>query len=223
MNQQPHTTQVSLAEIAEVILGFSTSRVQPATDGLSANGDLVRFVQVRDIQELGPASGGKRPFEGRLAPLADLADTAPRLPGINWDRFTLRTGDVVLTSKGSSLKTALVEQETAGAVATSNLIILRPNQRLVLPRVLLAILRLPSTDAKLRKTSRSSQLAIALNPKDVGKVIVPLPSMPIQADLAETLAATEAYLREGMLALDRKAGLVADVVERMILKPGVRS
>ena len=194
------TIKVFLDDIAEISLGISTSRVQPDSKSIQSDevvpqagaGDepgQVRFIQVRDIVEANPFSSGGRPFEGRLLPLSSLADTAAKVPGIKWDKFTVHNGDVLLTSKGTVLKSALVGPETSGAVATSNIIVLRPDQTKVMPRVLLAIIRTQDTTSNLMKISRSSVMAVALNAKDVGRIQVSLPSMEVQQKLSESLEA----------------------------------
>lgn len=221
------TPKVFLDDIAAISLGISTSRVLSdsksaksgeamAPEGIGSEAEEVRFIQVRDIIEVNPFAGNSRPFEGRLLPMSGLTDSAPRLPGIKWDKFSVRTGDVLLTSKGSVLKTALVGPETSGAVATSNIIILRPDQQKVLPRVLLAIMRTKDIESSLMKTSRSSAMAVALNAKDVGRIEVPLPSMEVQQKLSESLEAVETYMKESLSAVDLKTQLVWMLVEQAI-------
>lgn len=226
-NQIQPTSKVFLDDIAEISLGISTSRVRSdsksatsdeamAPEDIGSEAEEVRFIQVRDIIEVNPLAGNSRPFEGRLLPMSGLTDSAPRLPGIKWDKFSVQTGDVLLTSKGSVLKTALVGPETSGAVATSNIIVLRPDKQKVLPRVLLAIMRTKDIESSLMKTSRSSVMAVALNAKDVGRIEVPLPCMEVQQKLSESLEAVETYMKESLNAVDLKTQMVWMLVEQAI-------
>lgn len=246
MNQLQSHNRVPLGEIAEISLGLSTSRIQSATNKLINEGkkttnpldsgdakdklhEEARLIQVRDIVEetrfaLERIQGSRfRPFAGRLLPLERLEDVYPKVAGFQWDRFRVQEGDVLLSSKGSLLKTAIVGAENAGGYATSNIIILRPKRELVLPRILLATIRREDTDSAIKTTSRSNSTALSLTTRDIAKIKVPLPSMEIQIPLAEVLEASELYVQESLTAIELKSRLVWTLLEDALGRPNVVS
>ena len=140
-------------------------------------GATVAVINVRDLSD------------GRLGPLGTL-EVRRVARGQRIDRYRVEAGDVVLTCRGTQLKIALVPEDMSGAVISSNLIAVRPGSQLV-PWVLFAFLQGPQGQTALLRQSRSSNLGIALSPKSVGQIVVPVPPMEIQERIAALMRVAE--------------------------------
>jgi len=96
----------------------------------------------------------------------------------------------VVTCRGTQLKVAQVGDSARGAVISSNLIGIRPGPD-VLPSVLFAYFRSSQGQAALLGRSRSSTQTLALSPKSVGRIAVPVPPMEVQRRVAELVRLAE--------------------------------
>ena len=131
------------------------------------------------------------------------------------DRYRVEAGDIVLTCRGTQLKIALVPEDMSGVVISSNLIAVRPGPQLV-PWVLFAFLQGPQGQAALLRRSRSSNLSIALSPKSVGQIVVPVPPMEIQERIAALMRSAEENYVAAIRAARRRR-TVAQLVANNLL------
>lgn len=176
------TTQ-PLRELArEIFVGI------PAPRGNSEAGEGVaqRIINVRDL------------VDGRVLPGEEL-ETVCFSARSAVERYRVCAGDVLLTSRGTQLKVALVGADAAGAVATSNLLVIRPDVQF--PGALIyAFFCSPSTQAMLLCASRSSGGLLALTARDVGEVRIPVPPAERLERLAQLVEATEVYYAAAVTA-----------------------
>ena len=120
--------------------------------------------------------------DGRVAPLQQLAPA--ELQRGDFDRFRVRGGDVLVSCRGTILKTAQVPPETNDAIASSNLIVIRPKHAVLLPQLILAVLRSPPCQERLKSRTRSSTGLMQLTIKDLQDLPMPLPPLAMQRKLA---------------------------------------
>lgn len=182
-----------------------------------STGGLATGMMIRPLRELVqeilvgiPVPRGEIADEGTTCPVInvrDLADgrVASPLDAMNFsarsavDRYRVCRGDVLLTSRGTQLKVALVGEEAVGAVATSNLLVIRPDVEF--PGALLyGYLCSPSIQGMLMRSSRSSSGLLSLTAREVGELCIPVPPIERLAQLARLVEETEQYYHAAVAA-----------------------
>jgi restriction endonuclease S subunit len=138
---------------------------------------------------------------------ADLIPRA-RLRVGDFDRFRVHEGDVLVSARGTILKVALVLHGSAGVFASSNIIVIRPDQSRILPQVILALLRAPLWQEILKSRTRSSTGLMQLTAKDVASLPIPVPAIKIQEKIALLVEHEERAYRSAIDAASRRRSLV---------------
>jgi hypothetical protein len=158
--------------VEQIFLGLADARQAPP--------DSRRVAPVINVRDL---------HDGQVPPIASLAKRA-LTAGVDVARYTVRADDVVITCRGTQLKIANITPESAGAVISSNLIAIRAGQDL-LPAVLLAFLRSPATQQSLLRRAQSSTSSISLTSRSLGELMIPVPPLTIQTQIADLVIAAE--------------------------------
>jgi hypothetical protein len=96
----------------------------------------------------------------------------------------LHAGEVVLQTRGSSYRAAIVPKSTTSMIATGSLYILAPDATRIDPEYLVLFLNLPATQATLRQLATGSSI-LNLRRSAVEQLEVPLPSLSDQRRLVE--------------------------------------
>ncbi|MFV1951767.1 MAG: restriction endonuclease subunit S [Nitrospinota bacterium] len=134
------------------------------------------------------------------------------------DRYMVRPGDVVITCRGTLLKSAVVPEALNGYLITSNLIAIRLNGDF--ESVLLsAFFQSPVGQKILLSNVRSSTMQIALTVSDIEKIEVPLIPVEIQKRLAGLIAASDNYYKAAI----ESANLRRDIAYSTALKSFMQS
>jgi hypothetical protein len=162
---------IRLVDAARIYAGWQ-SAPQPVQGG----SNNLRSISVKDITD------------GHL-----VADSLERIstsvPG-KVDRYLVQSGDVLVACRGTVPKVAVVPPDLAGALLTSTLIGIRTDGRL-LPEVLfLYLLSAPGQRAILSR-ARSATQQIALTPREVAQLEVPLPRVHVQQRIADLVRTAE--------------------------------
>lgn len=134
------------------------------------------------------------------------------------DQYKVQTGDLLLSARSTSLKTAIVPAELDGCVINATLIGVRclPN---LLPRLLIAWLDGPEGQAALQAVSQSGTLQMNITVAGLSRILVPVPPMETQRQLVQLLdAADEAHLAAVQAAKDRHQLATQIVAERLTQK-----
>ncbi len=160
-----------LDQVARVFGGW-----QPPREEASPAAHRLTAVSVRDIRD------------GHIATDA-LETVLVDLPG-KVDRYLVEAGDVLVACRGTVLKVAIAPPQLAGVVLTSTLIGVRLGSQL-LPEVLFVYLRSALGQRALLSRVRSGTQQIALAPRDLAELEVPLPPMEVQDRIAELVRAAE--------------------------------
>ena len=103
---------VRLGDISEVFAGIGVSREET----LERPGKKFPVIGVRDLQD------------GAVTAREEL-DTVGFPDLARAETYAVRTDDVLVTGRGTLLKFGLVGDETAGAIASGNVIVVRPGSR----------------------------------------------------------------------------------------------
>lgn len=188
-----------LSDVSVIFLGVNLSRVPRLGPG---TGRRVAILQVKDVND------------GLLARREDLHevdfDDDPK-----HDRTFLRSGDVIVTARGTLLRCAIVSDTHAGVLPTSNLIVVRPRAEFIMPELVLAALRHPGTQKAL--SNEVAGVAVpTLRVPSVARVRVVVPALDEQRDLARLVALGEAQYQSALLAARLRRELASEIVMRMM-------
>jgi len=194
-----HWPSSPLADLAEIFLGLAASRRAAAEETQVHD---VPLINVRDLDN------------GRVAPLGLLESRCLPL-GYPIEQYRVSTGDILVTCRGSQLKLARVGEDTRGALISSNLIGIRPGPDL-LPQVLFTFLNSAHGQAALLSRSRSSTLTLALSPKSVRRIEVPVPPTEVQRQIASLTSAAEDNYVAALRAGEQRRAVAHHVANRLL-------
>lgn len=100
------------------------------------------------------------------------------------EKYIIHKNDIVITSKSSKAKVAIVDYEPKEKViVTGGMLIVRPNTKLVSPLFLFIFLNSPKGQNALRMIQKGSFI-VSMTANDLGQIIVPKVSLARQKDLA---------------------------------------
>jgi len=128
------------------------------------------------------------------------------------NRYTILPGDILITCRGTVIKSAVVPKGLVGCLITANLIAIRLGDSLE-PALLSAFFQSPVGQRALLSTGRSSSGQIALTVSDVEKIEVPVPPAEIQKKLSGLITSADNYYAAAV----ESAGLRRDVAYGLAL------
>ena len=195
MQEMADQELVRLGDVAEVFVGMASGR----REGNDA-GEL-RVVQVGDIED---RTGAVRPLKDlNLASLSDKAGV---------DRYLVKAGDVVVSCKGTLLKTGIIDEPTAGALASSNLVVVR-SKGVVPAKTLFFVLRSEGAKRILRGLQKVGSTIASLSYRDIQTLQFKVPSPECQAQIVAVLDAQREYTELSLKAMENREELVSGLVE----------
>ena len=161
------------------------------------------------------ADGARPPNAIRIIGLADLADGQVQPPGAAsaWAelppemmaRHALQPGDVLLAARGSQPKAAWVPEAVLPAVASANLLVVRPRPG-TRPGVVFAYLASEQGLAMVRALSRSATDQLSIAARDLATLDLPAPPRAAQDTIHDLIEASErAYSAALEAAVGRRA------------------
>lgn len=167
---------VRLGDVAEVFAGVGVSR----EEAVQRDGEQLPMIGVRDL------------VDDAVTPIGAL-DTVGFDKPERAENYRVRTGDTLLTGRGTAMKFALVGEETEGAVASSNIIVVRPSGGII-GAALYALLSSEAYRPKIELLRRGSTTLLSLSGKDLKRLELNLPPMDEQHRIAALmLEARDAY------------------------------
>jgi hypothetical protein len=125
-------------------------------------------------------------------------------------RFQVLAGDVVVTARGTSLRTALVPERWSGAVLTSNLIAIRLGPHLR-PELLQVYLESPAGRQAINRRLAGSAL-LSVTPSSVEQVEVPVPPIAKQEALAELVRIAQQHYEAAVAAAEGRRAVAKQIV-----------
>ncbi|KYF77294.1 hypothetical protein BE11_16990 [Sorangium cellulosum] len=131
-------------------------------------------------------------------------------------RYRVAEGDLVLLNRGAAgpTKVSIVASGVAGAIATSNLTLIRPQHHVLLGEALLAYLLSTSGQAELQRRSATSTVR-ALTVDQLGSVRVPVPHRATQERIVALWRATEGSYVEAIAAAEDRRTLGVAVLDQL--------
>lgn len=195
MRPQPQAAPVfaRLGEAAEVFAGIGVSREET----VEHPGDKLPVIGVRDLQD------------GAVAPRGAL-DTVG-FP-TRAETYAVRPDDVLVTGRGTLLKFGLVGDETAGAIASGNIIVVRPNPG-VMGGALFAILSSDVFRPKIEVLRRGATTLLSLSPKDLAKLEIHLPPIDEQERVAALVKEAQIAYRTALEAAEVRRALARRLID----------
>lgn len=180
--------KVRLSELADdIFTGLSTSGRAPVGKGKQ----VVCIINVRDL------------VDGEIV-ASNLDTVVVEAPG-KVQRYMVQANDVLITTRGTLLKSAVVSQDLAGSIISSNLAVIRlPADALITPILLQAYLESSVGQQKVFSRSRTTTLQLTLTSRDVGEIEVPVPDWAKQKSLEALSIATKQYIRLEKQALETR-------------------
>lgn len=180
-----------LADICRVFSGLgSQSRSDPGSRAWS-----LPVIGIRDLQD------------GAVAPV-DALDRVEFPAPMKASTYEVRENDVLLSGRGTLLKFGLVGEESQGAIASGNIIIVRPGPHVV-GGALFALLSSDVFRPKIEVLRRGATTLLSLSPKDLGKLEISLPPLSEQRRIA-------ALVKDAQIA--HRAALDAAEIRRLLAR-----
>lgn len=184
-----------LGDVAQVFAGIGVSREETKY----RPGEKLPVIGVRDL------------LDGDVTPLAQL-DTVAFADLRRADTYAVRTDDVLVTGRGTTLKFGLVGDATAGAIASGNVIIIRPGPATV-GGALFAILSSEVFRPKIEILRRGATTLLSLSPKDLAKLEIDLPTLDEQRRIAELVSDAQTAYRTAIEAAEIRRTLVRRLID----------
>ena len=104
-------------------------------------------------------------------------------------KYHAETGDLVLSSRSTSLKMGIVPEELDGVVVNATLIAVRPSSRLD-PRLLAAYL-IPTGRRHSGTIAQSGTIQMNLTVNAISKLEIPLPPIDVQRQMVDMLTTAD--------------------------------
>jgi len=184
-----------LSDVAEVFAGVGVSREET----IERPGDKLPVIGVRDLQD------------GAVSPI-DRLDAVGFHDRNRAVSYAVRENDVLVTGRGTLLKFGLVGSETAGAVASGNVIVIRPKPPTV-GGALFAILSSDVFRPKIEVLRRGATTLLSLSPKDLAKIEIDLPPVDEQQRIAALVTDTQTAYRTAIDAAEIRRALARRLID----------
>lgn len=98
--------------------------------------------------------------------------------------YVLESGDVLLPARGTAIRTAVFEEQTYPCIASSNIIVIRPNKK-ELSGVYLKVFLDSPLGGKLLAATQQGTTVMNISYKDLMNIEIPLPDFEAQIKVAE--------------------------------------
>lgn len=186
-----------LGDLAAVFAGIGVSRKET----IVRPGERLPVIGVRDLRD------------GGVTPLSALDTVAFRSPAQarNYEVFP---DDVLVTGRGTLLKFGLVGNDTWRAIASGNIIVIRPDgAKGVIGAVLYAILSSDVYRPKIEVLRRGATTLLSLSPKDLAKLEIRLPPFEEQRRIADLVRESQLAYRTAIEAAEIRRVLARGLVD----------
>ena len=195
-HQAPRPAEVvRLGDISQVFAGIGVSREET----VARPGTKLPVIGVRDLHD------------GTVTARPAL-DTVGFPDAARAETYSVQADDVLLTGRGTLLKFGLVGSETAGAIASGNVIVVRPG-RAASGGALFAILSSEVFRPKIEVLRRGATTLLSLSPKDLAKLEINLPPLDEQRRIAALVRDAQTAYRTAVEAAEIRRALARRLVD----------
>ncbi len=179
--------KLRLSDIATIFTGLSISGRAPVGKGQTP----VHIINVKDL------------LDGEI--VTTNLDTVVVQDLGKIKRYLVQTNDVLITTRGTLLKSAVVPKEMIGSIISSNLAVIRlSTDAPITPILLQAYLESSVGQQNVFSRSRATTLQLTLNSRDVGEIEVPVLDQVKQKRMEALSIATKQYIRLEKQALETR-------------------
>jgi restriction endonuclease S subunit len=191
----PPPTEQRLGDVAQVFAGIGVSR----EDSVEHPGDKLPVIGVRNL------------LDGTVSARSEL-DTVAFADPDRAKTYAVREDDVLLTGRGTLLKFGIVGDETAGAIASGNIIVVRPGAGAV-GGALYAILSSDVFRPRIELLRRGATTLLSLSPKDLPRLEIALPTLDEQRRIAAVVHGTHSAYRTAIEAANIRRALARRLID----------
>jgi hypothetical protein len=184
-----------LGDVARVFSGIGISKEEAA----GQNGIRLPVIGVRDLQD------------GEVSAL-DKLDSVGFPDPERAKTYAVRADDVLITGRGTLLKCSLVGSETEGAIASANIIVVRPGSSAT-GGALYAILSSEVFLPKIEVLRRGATTLLSLSTKDLAKLEVVLPPIEEQRRVSALVREAQTAYRTAVDAAETRRTLVRRLID----------
>lgn len=183
-----------LAELVEILSGL--------TNISSENkGQPVRLINIRDIE------GGF--IKPEPASEIYIQDTS------KFERYRVQVGDVLLSTRGTVTKVAIVDKASKGAIFSSNLALLRVKDSSRLKPSLLKAYFESQAGQKTLQSMAKGNVILHITIKRLRELEIPVPPLSSQEHLEKLLSHFNKYKQTTLSTLERSERLTQNLVEKL--------
>jgi Type I restriction modification DNA specificity domain len=191
-----------LTDVAIISAGYGVSRELSVNTPVDS-GDSLSTIGVRDL------------VEGTVNPIEKL-DTVSHKNTERAKKAAVFSDDVLLAGRGTVMKFGLVGPETAGAIASSNIIIVRPKAQII-GAALYAILSSDVFRRKIELLQRGGNtMMVSLSPKDLANLEIEMPPANIQRMVADLMREAQVAYRTTIEAADIRRDLARKIADQCL-------
>lgn len=187
-----------LGDIAHIYVGLPTKESDTRQVGRSGNVLTVRSLTGTDID-------------------ADALSVV-EFDSRDVEKYRVATGDVLLSSRSTSLKTAIVPEELDGVIINATLLGIRCLPALD-PRLLTAWLNHQEGQTALANVSQSATSQMNITVAALSQLEVPIPQMDVQRQMVELLEVADEAYDAAIKAAEDRGRLVHEIVIAQLLNP----
>lgn len=184
-----------LGDAAEVFAGIGVSR----EDSVERPGEKLPVIGVRDLLDGGVAARSTLDLVGFADPRRATT-------------YAVHDDDVLLTGRGTLLKFGLVGPETAGAIASANIIVVRPKTGTV-GGALYGVLSSDVFRPRIELLRRGATTLLSLSPKDLARLEISLPPLDEQRRIAELVHDSQTAYRMAIEAANIRRTLARRLID----------
>ena len=182
----------SLADVAKVFRGKAIT--QKAEDG------PVLVVNISNINETGID----------YASLDSIDEPENRV-----ERYILEEGDVLITSRGTTVKIAVFKPQEKPCIASSNINVVRTNKKVLLGTYLKLFLDSPA-GMKMLKMLQRGETIVNINAQDILTLDVPTPSLEEQSSLISSYEEGLSFYRKTIEAAEEAWNSIQENIKKKL-------
>lgn len=130
-------------------------------------------------------------------------------------RYLLEDGDVVMATKGFAIKVGVYEKQPRMVIASSNLCVIRPNNK-ILNGVYLKLFLESETGMKLIKSLQRGTTIVNINYQDICEIEVPVPPMDEQLEIVNEYMAGLNLYKKTIAAAEEAWSMIKNNVKKKL-------
>lgn len=155
--------------------------------------------------------------DGLVPALEDLPRRAFHLLSRD-EVYRARVDDLLVAARGTQFKIGWVREESAGAIVTSTLIVLRPQRRFLIP-LLFAILQSQATQDELRTRVRRSTSTLSWTAKDYSELQILMPPDDVSSELSRLVDLGEQHYGAAIRAARLRRAIIHSALQDQTPSP----